>query len=239
LDGLVPWEAIEDRARDTLKSGGWASATDFIGGEAERFLDGYRRDLLQTQPVALEVWVEKDALSRVCHRAAFPLCVPVVVARGFSSVSYVRECHDRVRENAAEGRRTVILYYGDLDPSGCEMLPSMLATLQGEMGLGGLVEGVRCALTPEQVETYGLPRNPDALKATDSRARKYCERFGDLAVELDALPPADLEGLVRSAIESRLDMSLFEDERRREAADVERIAAVRDDVRRFIGGASE
>jgi len=50
-------------------------------------LDDYRRDLLQSQDVAPELWVEKDALSDICHRAAKPFCVPVIVARGFSSIS--------------------------------------------------------------------------------------------------------------------------------------------------------
>jgi len=101
-----------------------------------------------------------------------------------------------VERNAQNGKRTMILYFGDLDPSGWEMLPPLLTTLQDEMGLGDLVAGRRCALTPAQVEANKLPRNPDALKETDTRAKKYMARFGDLAVELDALPPATLEALV-------------------------------------------
>ena len=235
LDGYVSWDAMEDRTRATLKSGGWTDQGHFIEDELDNFLTGYRRDLLQTQAAALEVWVEKDALSRVCHNVAYPYCVPVIVARGFSSITYVHECRKRVKANADEGKRTVILYFGDLDPSGWAMLPAMLETLQGEMVLGDLVEGKRCALTVEQVGAYNLPRNPDALKPTDTRAKKYMARFGDLAVELDALPPATLESLVRGAIETNLDLSKYEVERQREEQERARIAAIRHEVNELIG----
>ncbi len=210
LDGRLSWSAIEDRARSKLHSSGWDNAGEFVKDELSGFLSGYRRDVLRDQDIALELWIEKDALSHICHDVAVQYCVPVIVARGFSSISYLHEARTRIERNAENGKRTVILYFGDMDPSGWEMLPSMLITLQEEMKLGDLVEGERCALTVEQVSKYGLLRNPDALKKTDTRAQKYIERFGDLAVELDALPPAVFEGLVREAIESKLDLSLLE-----------------------------
>jgi hypothetical protein len=90
-----------------------------------------------------------------------------------------------------------------------------------------MVESARCALTPEQVDEYRLPRNPDALKDTDTRAAKYRARFGDLAVELDALPPADLERIVELNIRAMLDLSQFESERATEAQDNADIDAMR------------
>lgn len=234
LDGLVPWDAIEDRVRATLGSGGWPCAGSFVQDQTGDFLDGYRRDLLQSQDVALELWVEKDALSRLCHQVAFEYCVPVIVARGFSSISYVHECRKRVEAQARAGRRTVILYFGDLDPSGWEMLPSMLLTLQQEMGLGELVVGQRRALLPEHVEQFSLPHSPDAIKGGDTRARKYVEQFGDLGVELDALPPATLQALVREAIESNLDLSRFEAERLRERAERDRLEILRHSTVEYV-----
>jgi hypothetical protein len=240
LAGLVPWEALEDRAREMLYSGGWANQRAFVEVEIERFLEGYRRDLMQSQPHVLELWIEKDALSQIVHNVARNYCIPVVVARGFSSVSYLHECRSRVERNAKVGKRTKILYFGDLDPSGWEMLPAMMRTLQVEMELGDLVEGIRCALLPSQVEHYQLPHSIEAMKQSDPRTPKFKAMLrqqgypDDLAVELDALPPALLQGLVRQAIESHLDMTLFEQECRRQEVEHSQLGTLRSKVRAML-----
>lgn len=234
LDGKVSWDAIEDRARSTLSSYRWGDSETYIKAATEQFLGYFRRDLLQSQGIAIEVWVEKDALSRVCERAADVYGVPVIVARGFSSVSYVHECRKRVLENRKNGKNTQILYFGDLDPSGWEMLPAMMETLKREMKLGDMVEGIRCALELNQVETYNLPKNPDALKPTDTRAKKYMKLFGDLAVELDALKPSILEELVKESIIAHLDLSRLSKEQKYEERELKKLAALRLKVQKFI-----
>lgn len=234
LDNLVSWDAIEDRARSRLISGGWHDITHFTMDEMGEFLQGYRRDLLQSQDHAIEIWIEKDALSRICHKVALPYCIPVTVARGFSSVSYVHECRTRIEKNAEEGRRTIILYFGDLDPSGWEMLPAMLETLQVDMKLGDKVEGYRCALNPEQVDLYNLPHSIDAIKPKDTRTKKYKKMFGTLAVELDALPPAIFEDIIRQSIEEKLNLIKFHKEKERESEERDRLEEMRDKIDSFL-----
>ena len=85
-------------------------------------------------------------------------------------LSKSNEFCDRARSELSSGRTTCILYFGDLDPSGVAMLPSVLHTMQVEMGLGAAVQGYFCALQPWHVEEYDLPRDPDAIKSGDSRA---------------------------------------------------------------------
>ena len=238
--GEVPWGALEDRSRSILRYAKWTNADSFKVSETGRYLLGYQRDVLQSQEVALEVWVEKDALSQICFSVASDYCVPVVVARGFSSVSFGYEAARRIRasddcEEWGRHRQTRILYFGDLDPSGWEMLPAMMRTLEDDMGLRGMVSGIRCALTKEQVDEYNLPENPNALKETDTRARKYMEQFGTLAVELDALPPATLERLVREAIEEQLDLDLLEEERRIEEEEGLGLERLRRQVIELVG----
>ena len=215
LEGLVNWNAIEDRVRSTLTSGGWDGLSWFIEQESESFLDGYRRNLLCSQDVVPEAWIEKDALSRICHGAALPYCVPVVVARGYSSISFMHQCKRRITGRWAEGKKTIILYFGDFDPSGYNMPEAMLETLHGDMGIDeAAVELHRCALTAAQaLDEFKLPHSPEALKETDSRARKFIQEHGRHAVELDALDPPTLEGLVRGSIESVLNMDKFHAEK--------------------------
>lgn len=87
------------------------------------------------------------------------------------------------------------------------------------MGLGSKIDSVRCALMPEQVEDYDLPTDPAALKKTDSRAKKYRKMFGDLAVELDALSPPILQGVVEASILASLDEGVFEEQKRLQEED--------------------
>lgn len=243
LEGRAPWEALEDRSRDFLGSGGWRDKSHFARQDAKNFLRGYRRDLLQSQTVALEVWIEKDALSRICHRAASPYCVPVVVAKGYASTSYVNECRERIERHSWQDKRTIILYFGDLDPSGWDMLPSMLNKLQSTMNLGDKVEGQRHALTPPQVFAHNLPRDPEAMKDSDVRTPRYkawLEQQGypdDLAVELDALLPSTLENMVKDAIEQNLDLSQYQHELEQEQQELEELRSLKQQVQGYIESA--
>ena len=56
----------------------------------------------------------------------------------------------------------------------------------------------RIAVNLEQIREWDLPTRP--TKASDSRSKG----FGDISVELDAIPPTDLRDLVTMAIEQHL-----------------------------------
>ena len=101
-----------------------------------------------------------------------------------------------------------MLYFGDFDPSGVEMMESMKTTLQDELGISD-VEFKRIGLLKEDIEKYKLPHNPDALKEKDTRAKKHVEQYGQIAVELDALRPDVMEEKIQEAIEAEFDMDAF------------------------------
>jgi hypothetical protein len=237
LFGEVPWEALEDRTRAVLWGEGWAGASSFAEQEKRNVLTGYRRDLQAGQPRRLEVWVEKDALAHIVHRAAEPYTVNVSVARGFASGSFKKECAERVEWAARQGQRTLILYFGDLDPSGAYMPVDVAGGLKHDMGLGDLVEVYHCGLLPEHVQAHALPSSIDAFKAGDTRARWFRETFGpdQNAVELDALPSADLSELVRVSLEAWIDPEALDREREAEAEDLARIEPLRERVLQAFG----
>ncbi len=189
LDGHIPWTDIEDRVRAYHDLTGWGDSEDFILASERNFLKGYRRDLLQSQDKYIELWVEKDALATIFTKVAAPYTIPVVVCRGFSSVSFLNDFRDRLR--SYPGREVVMLYFGDFDPSGMEILEAIETTLQEEMGIERL-QFRRIALLKQDILTYRLPHNPDALKKTDTRAKKHIEAYGQLAFVLDALRPVIL-----------------------------------------------
>ena len=227
LSDKVPWDALEDRSRTLLESYGYPNKDAFVENHTRQYLENYKRDLQIGQDRRLELWVEKDALSRICHDVAETYRIPVIVARGFSSVSFLHDARKRILRNKKAGQLTRILYFGDLDPSGWAMLPSMMITLQQEMKLMDFVDAERCALNPEHVEKYKLPHSPEALKENDPRTPAYREIFGNLAVELDALSPPILESVIEEAIEENLDPELFNEQIEEEKLERNKLAVLK------------
>lgn len=201
-DGLVGWEVMEDRKRRLIDLTGWTDCEQFIEGTAGHWLAQYRRDLLQDQEVYLEVWTEKDALSSLFYRAASPFGVSVVVCSGFNSTTFLNSFRERVQP----GKRTIVLYFGDHDPSGKYMVDEDLpGRFADRLNLDVTIKAV--ALNRNQ--TKGLVKNPDSFKEKDTRAAWYRDKYGVQAWELDAMRPDQLETITRQAIENEIDLDLY------------------------------
>ena len=231
LDGYISWDDIEDRVRRFEDLSGWPGPDDFISAHLKRFLSGYSRDLLQTQEKYIEIWIEKDALSALFVRAAEPYTVPVVVCRGFSSVSFLNDFKERISWH--EDRRPVMLYFGDFDPSGVVMLEAMEETLRDEFKIPD-IEFKRIALLKEDIEKYRLPHNPDAIKEHDTRKDKHVEKYGELAVELDALRPDILIDRIETAIRAELDLDAFQDETEKQQDDLDLLKRKKKEILAFF-----
>ena len=64
LGGLVDWDAIEDRVRKPSYAYYVLDVKDAI----QDTIDAYRLDRMRDQPINVEVWIEKDALSSLISR---------------------------------------------------------------------------------------------------------------------------------------------------------------------------
>ena len=95
--------------------------------------------------------------------------------------------------------QTTVLYFGDFDPSGEDMHRSLRERFAM---LGVYPEMPKVALTPEDARQ--LPG--DVTKADDSRAAAFVAKYGDLAVELDALPVDQLRSRIQRGVEEWMDM---------------------------------
>lgn len=111
-------------------------------------------------------------------------------------------CQKQVEMHINKGQKAIILYFGDLDPSGKDMPRD----IQNRFELLGVpVEVVEVALTRQDVEEYKLPRNP--MKPLDSRNRWFIQKYGiNYAVELDALPPDILREKIEATIRAYADL---------------------------------
>lgn len=207
---------IEDRVRQTFGSdSGWEDPEKFIETYEEWFKncwDNFSMPMWTTQEKALEVWVEKDALSRLVSEVADEFNVVTCPSRGYSSYSYVRKGVRRINEH---DKPVKILYLGDVDPSGMDIERDLEERLM-RYGAGNITVE-RVALTLEQIQEYNLPPMP--AKTTDPRLAKFIADTGGAdAVELDALEPPILQQLIRDAIDAEIDQEAWE-ERKQEIAD--------------------
>jgi hypothetical protein len=220
LAGLIDWEAIEDRVRVPRKSSEWESVQDLVASA----LYSYRLPRWDGQDNYVELWVEKDALAGVLSPLAGEFHVTLMVNRGYSSQTAMFESAQRFTDADRAGKKCHLLYLGDHDPSGEDMVRDIGERL--EM-FGCNVEIEKLALTMAQVKEYNPPPNP--AKMSDSRAQGYVDKHGAESWEVDALPPDVLSKIIRAALDKRVNMELMNAIKAREEKDKDslRVAAAR------------
>jgi hypothetical protein len=219
MAGVVDWEAIEDRIRVPYKPSEWEDPAELI----DACIQQYRKNRLENQDVYIELWVEKDALSGVLKRITSHYGINLMVNRGYSSCTAMHDSFERMLDAEGEGKNVVVLYLGDHDPSGLDMIRDIRDRLE-EFGVSPKV--VPIGLTMEQIKQFNPPPNP--AKITDPRAKDYIKAHGAVSWEVDALNPDTLHKLVKENVEDRIDMTLFDEVIESEEEDKERLKQVRD-----------
>lgn len=196
MAGIVDWSAIEDRVR-IPKLPYWVNGVDEAIKDT---IEQYRINRMKGQIKNVEIWVEKDALSNVLYRVSSKYHIRLMVNRGYSSVSAMYDAYKRLTSG------DVILYFGDHDPSGMDMIRDVKERL-AEFGIDVNVRPI--ALTMEQIKKFNPPPNP--AKISDPRAKWYIEKYGEVSWELDALPPRELIRLAENAVEDVIDLDIYKE----------------------------
>ena len=213
MNGLTDWDMIEDRTRKPYLLYWVLGIQDAIQDTVRT----YRLNRQEGQENCVEIWTEKDAVSNILKRVSEHFHVNLMVNRGYSSCSAMKEAFDRLESS---GKRVIILYVGDYDPSGLDMIRDIGSRLD-EFGVE-IFEVVHVVLTKEQIEEYKPPPNP--AKITDPRAKWYISKHGSESWELDALRPNDLERIVRKKVEDYIDLDMFRSMVKKEKEDKEKLA---------------
>lgn len=179
--------------------------------EAREWLKGlYRRDRTENQDTSIYLGVEKHGIVEQLKSWFWQFGFPVLALGGYSSQSYVDEIAADIED---QGRPAVLIYAGDFDPSGEDILRDFVERVRVFSGVQ------RIALNVDQVTKYDLP--PQMGKATDPRANSFMRKHGELVqVELDALPPDVLRGLYQEAVLNYWDTSTYQDVMQNEREDV-------------------
>ena len=115
-------------------------------------------------------------------------------------------------DKISEGKKVIIFYVGDHDPSGLDMIRDLRERLteflqNGDVEYDPDFQVIPVALTKEQIEEYSLPPNP--AKLSDSRAQKYIEEHGKISWEVDAMKPQIMKAIVEAEIQHYIDMDKY------------------------------
>lgn len=237
-DGTFPADGIYDGVRPLLRPSMWDGLPEF----GETVARAYRRDYWTDQPNYIEIWSEKDALRGVLEPVTSRWGVPLRIARGYSSVTVKLETAQTIEERIHSGKECHIIYVGDWDPSGINMLEELQEYLNSmllrNLAPGKVADGLHISRLAVMHEDVLSGRYPPALpKWTDKRTRGFVERWGDAAVciEADAIPPEELRDRVEAAIQGLVDSRSWNKTKKRERREQERILAT---VRSWADGAA-
>ncbi len=194
-NGDIPFSWIADNTRWMRKPTTYSNLEQAVR-ETAQF---YRRRLWDEQGVYVEVWLEKDALSGVLYPITAQYDVPLMVTRGYPSLSFLHSAAEGILE---EDKPTFLYYIGDHDPAGVH-IPQKVESDLREMAAGAEIHFERIAVNIDQIEEWDLPTRP--TKKTDTRSKTF---KGD-SVEADAIPPDDLRALVEEAITQHIDKEVL------------------------------
>ncbi len=205
LDGTIPYGSIADSTRWMRKPQTWNSVEDALRETARL----YRRNVWWGLGQYVEVWIEKEALAGVLSDVTSEYAVPLMVTRGYPSLTYLHAAAEAIVAQIRQGRAPTIYYLGDFDPSGVDIrrnveqrLREFVSEINFSNSFGAFFSSdftfQALAVFEEQIEAYRLQTRP--TKQSDSRSRG----FGNQSVELDAIAPNELRALVREAVESHL-----------------------------------
>src|SRR5690625_1663118 len=141
--GELPYEWIADGTRWHVKPRSWDSVEQALDDAAA----SYRRALWRDQDVYVEVWSEKEAISSIVSPITREYDVPLMIARGFASESFLLSTASTMR---MVGKPTIVYQLGDHGPAGIAAwnhVQVKLRAFAGEVDISFR----RLAVTEEQI----------------------------------------------------------------------------------------
>lgn len=116
--GLIDWNSIEDKARVASKPSDWKNIKSIVDSATY----SYRLPRWDDQEYYVEMYCEKEAGINVLEKVSREYHMVFGFNKGYSSASAMYDLAKRLSRQIFKGKKTVILYFGDHDPSGLDMI---------------------------------------------------------------------------------------------------------------------
>jgi hypothetical protein len=151
-DGELPYDWLVDNTRWQRKPHSVSSIKQALNDTARL----YRKNLWADANCYVEIWLEKDALSGVVFPVTSLYDVPLMVARGYASLSFLHGAADYIGQLDVP---TYIYHLGDYDPSGVNAGQKIESTLR-EMAPDAEIYFERLAVNLEQIRVTAVSQDP-------------------------------------------------------------------------------
>jgi ParB-like nuclease domain len=234
IEGLFPWEAIDDETRPEDLHAHYWNPQAFFKDQFANLLKGYRRNRMQSQPDHVEIVVEKLTVRSILNPIAGEHSIPITVSRGHCGPTLKRKIVRRfLRSKKA---KLILLCVTDLDPAGEAIVQNFADDFADDFGLdASRVMVLRAGLNMDRVEELDLEPSYDTEEKDISTKRAYEEKYGTTdAYELEAMEPAALQAALTEDIDSVLDKDAYNAELDQEDKDAVAIQARRAVVADFL-----
>lgn len=207
-DSLIDFDTFSDHDREMIGTTDYekTSVIDEIENakeQIEAWMNSYWKNKWENQPNYVEVFIEKKALQGVFQSVCRDNDIALGACKGYPSLTFLHEAYLRFFKACSKGKKPIILYFGDYDPSG-EDIPRSIKQNLWDFGVS--VDVRRISLLKSQVIEWELP--PAPAKRGDSRTANW-DGLGQ--VELDAVSPKKLQSMCKEAISSVFNQSLYND----------------------------
>jgi len=235
--GVLDWAAFEDRGRK-LYTPWWESSVLQSIKDAKKT---YRVARQEGQKIHIEIWTEKEAISGILKPICSKYGISLMVNKGYSGSSAMYQSYARFASRLKSWRenkqKTIVLYFGDHDPSGLDMLRDIQERIDFMLENGSRLDPAyepdffrlfHMGLTKKQIEELNPP--PNFAKLTDTRAKKYIAEHGTDSWEVDALKPAEIVAIVEEWVAKTVDLVQYEVMMQKEADDLENFQEIIDSL---------
>ncbi len=214
--GLIDWDAIEDKDRTPTIPLQFKNIQERIDLAVRNF----RLPRWSDQEYYAEMYCEKKAGINVLQPIADAYHITFGFNKGYSSASAMYELAKRMADKVREGKKCRLLYFGDHDSSGLDMVRDIHVRVCEFLTAGDEVMDIvgddednpsfkieHIALTGPQIRKYNPPPNP--AKMSDPRAKWYVKEYGNKSWELDSLNALELRNIAERSVQQFLDVDKF------------------------------
>lgn len=184
--GILDWSIFEDRGRKPI----YTYYEESVEKSLIRTIDNFAYDRRKGQPIHVEVWTEKDAISGILQRVTSKYTVNLVVNKGYGSSTSMYEAYKRFTRKINDGQKVVILYFGDHDPSGLDMVRDINDRVSYMISRGDILDDTELEkwwdeedLTMLDIVDWDDKYSPLMKLLNDSTSESVKEKLYDLFIE--------------------------------------------------------